>query len=71
MTLKESLTTVAILVYPDFPIPFTLYTNDCGDSIEFNVTQIQHGQELQLFMVDETFQTPRKSTLSQNEKRYQ
>ena len=45
MTLKESLTTAAILVYPDFPIPFTLYTNDCGDSIGFNVTQIQHGRE--------------------------
>ena len=45
MTLKESLTTAAVLVYPDFPIPFTLYTNDCGDSIGFNVTQIQHGWE--------------------------
>ena len=45
MTLKESLTTAAILVYPDFPIPFTLYTNDCGDSIGINVTQIQHGRE--------------------------
>ena len=46
MALKERLTTAPILVYLDFSIPFTLYTDDAsGDSIGFNLTQIQHGRE--------------------------
>ena len=31
--------------YPDFSILFTLYTDACGDSIGFNLTQVQHGKE--------------------------
>ena len=45
MTLKERLTTGPILAYPDFSIPFTLYTDACGNSIGFNLTQVQHGQQ--------------------------
>ena len=45
LALKGRLTTAAILVYPDFSIPFTLYINASGDSIGFNLTQIQHGKE--------------------------
>ena len=33
------------MVYPDFSIPFTLYTDVSGDSIGFNRTQIQHARE--------------------------
>ena len=44
-SLKERLTTSPILVYPDFSIPFTLYTDASGDSIGFNLTQNQHGHE--------------------------
>ena len=33
------------MVYPDFSNPFTLYTDASGDSIGFNLTQIQNGQE--------------------------
>ena len=43
MTLKERLTTAPILASPDFSIPFALYTDASGDSIGFNLTQIQHG----------------------------
>ena len=66
--LKERLTTAPILAYPDFSIPFTLYTDASGDSIGFNLTQVQHGKKEPLFMVEGTFQTRRKSTPSQNEK---
>ena len=45
MTVKERLTTAPILVYPDFSIPFTFYADASGDSIGFNLTQIQHGRE--------------------------
>ena len=45
MALKERLNTSLILVYPDFSIPFTLYTDASGDSISFNITQNQHGHE--------------------------
>ena len=45
MALKERLTTSPILVYPDFSILFTLYTDASGDSIGFNLTQNQHGHE--------------------------
>ena len=45
MALKERLTIAPILVYPDFSIPFTLYTDASGDSIGFNLTQIRHGRE--------------------------
>ena len=49
MTLKERLTMTPILVYPDFSIPFTLYADASGDSIGFNLTQIQHGHECAIF----------------------
>ena len=45
MALKERLTTAPVLVYPDFSIPFTLYTDTSGDGIGFNLTRIQHGHE--------------------------
>ena len=45
MALKERLTIAPILVYPDFSIPFPLYTDASGDSIGFNLTQIRHGRE--------------------------
>ena len=45
LTLKERLTAAPILGYPDFSILFTLYTDACGDSIGFNLTQVQHGKE--------------------------
>ena len=45
MALKERPTTAPILACPDFSIPFTLYTDASGDSIGFNLTQIQHGLE--------------------------
>ena len=45
MALKEWLTTAPILAYPDFSIPFALYTDASGDSIGFNLTQVQHGWE--------------------------
>ena len=45
MTLKERLTTGPILAYSDFSIPFTLYTDASGNSIGFNLTLVQHGQQ--------------------------
>ena len=45
MVLKERLTTAPILVYLDFAIHFTLYTDASGNGIGFNLSQIQHGQE--------------------------
>ena len=45
LALKERLTTAPILAYPDFSIPFTLYTDASGVSIGFNLTQVQHGKE--------------------------
>ena len=72
MVVKERLTAAPILGYLDCSISFTLYTDASGDSFGFNLTQIQHGWEsVQLFMVDENFQTLRKSTPSQNKNRYQ
>ena len=41
MALKVRLTAAPILVYPDFSIPFTLYTDASSNSIGFNLTQIQ------------------------------
>ena len=38
MALKERLTAAPILVYPDFSILFTLYTDASGNSIGFNLT---------------------------------
>ena len=43
ITLKERLTTAPILACPDFYIPFALYTDASGDSIGFDLTQVQHG----------------------------
>ena len=45
LVLKEKLTTTPILPYPDFSIPFTLCTDASGDSIGFNLTQLQHDKE--------------------------
>ena len=45
MELKERLTTAPILVYTDFSNPIILYTDASGDSIGFNLTQIQNGRE--------------------------
>ena len=45
MILKETLTTAPILADPDFSISYTLHTDASGDSIGFNLTQIQHGRE--------------------------
>ena len=45
LALKERLTTAPILTYPDFSIPFRLCTDVGGDSIEFNLTQVQHSKE--------------------------
>ena len=45
LALKEKLTTAPILAYLNFSIPFTFYTNASGDSIGFNLTQVQHGKE--------------------------
>ena len=33
------------MAYADFSIPFTLYTDASGDSIGFNLTQVQHDKE--------------------------
>ena len=45
VALKERLTTTLILVYAGFDIPFTLYTDASGESIGFNLTQIQNDRE--------------------------
>ena len=45
LALKKRLTTAPILGYPDFSITFTLYTDASGDSIGFNLTQVQHSKE--------------------------
>ena len=45
MAVKERLTAAPILWYLDCSISFTLYTDASGDSIGFNLTQIQHGWE--------------------------
>ena len=45
MALKERLTTVPFLAYPDFSISFALYTNASRNGIGFNLTQIEHGRE--------------------------
>ena len=42
MVVKERLTAAPILGYLDCSISFTLYTDASGDSIGFNLTQIQH-----------------------------
>ena len=45
MAVKERLTAAPILGYLDCSISFTLYTDASGDSIGFNLTQMQHGWE--------------------------
>ena len=45
MAFKERLTTAPILAFPDSSISFTLYTDASGDSIGFNLTQLQYGRE--------------------------
>ena len=41
MALKERLITAPMLAYPDFEIPFSMYATASGDSIGFNLIQIQ------------------------------
>ena len=60
MALEEKLTTSPILVYPDFFIPFTLYTDASGDSISFNLTQNQHGHELAILYGGRNFSNTQK-----------
>ena len=68
MTLKERLTTTPILVYPDFSIPFTLYADASGDSIGFNLTQIQHGRECAIFYGGWNFaDTEKKYSITERE----
>ena len=68
MALKERLTTAPILVYPDFSIPFTLYTDASGDSIGFNLTQIQHGQERAIVYGGRNFSdTEKKCSVTERE----
>ena len=43
MALKEILTTAPVLLYQDFYIPLTLYSDASGSSAAFNLTQIQNG----------------------------
>ena len=45
MAVKERLTAAPILGYLDCSISFTLYTDASGESIGFNLTQVQHGWE--------------------------
>ena len=45
LALKERLTTAPILTYPDFSIPFRLCKDVSWDSIEFNLTQVEHSKE--------------------------
>ena len=45
MAVKKRLTAAPILGYLDCSISFTLYTDASGDSIGFNLTQIQNGWE--------------------------
>lgn len=45
MALKERLTTAPSLVYPNFFVLFALYTDASGDSVGFDLTQIEHGRE--------------------------
>ena len=42
---KKDIRLPPILAYADFSIPFTLYTDASGDSIGFNLTQVQHDKE--------------------------
>ena len=43
MALKEILTTAPVLLYQDFYIRLTLYSDASGSSAGFNLTQIQNG----------------------------
>ena len=45
MALKERLTTAPSLVYPNFFVLLALYTDASGDSVGFDLTQIEHGRE--------------------------
>ena len=68
MTLKERLTTSPVLVYPDFSIPFTLYTDASGDSIGFNLTQNQHGHERAVLYGGRNFSdTEKKYSITERE----
>ena len=68
MTLKERLTTTPILVYPNFSIPFTLYADASGDSIGFNLTQIQHGRERAIVYGGRNFaDTEKKYSITEGE----
>ena len=68
MTLKERLTTSPVLVYPDFSIPFTLYTDASGDSIGFNLTHNQHGHERAVLYGGRNFSdTEKKYSITERE----
>ena len=43
--LKEALTKAPILAYPDFTIPFNLYTDASYNGCGYNLTQFQNGKE--------------------------
>ena len=68
MALKERLATTPILVYSDFSIPFKLYTDASGDSIGFNLTQIQHSRERAIVYSGINFSdTEKKHSVSERE----
>ena len=61
MSLKERLTTAPILVYPDFSILFTLYTDAIGDSVGFNFIQIQYGRKCAIVYGGQNFSDTEKN----------
>ena len=68
MALKERLTTAPILVYQDFSIPSTLYTDANGDSISINHTQTQHGHERAILYGGRNFSdTEKKYSVTERE----
>ena len=68
MAVKERLTVVPILGYLDCSISFTLYTDASGDSIGFNLTQIQHGWERAIVYGGRNFSdTEKKYSLTEQE----
>ena len=56
------------MVYPDFSVLFTLYTDASGDSIGFNLTQDQHGHECAILYDGQNFlDTEKKYSITERE----
>lgn len=54
--LKERLTSAPVLAYPDFKLPFVLYTDACKEGLGATLGQIQNGKEVVIGYASRTTQ---------------